>query len=85
MDSAFWRTFSIAFTMFLFSVTCIHYNVFVFGMDNTETPPIPHKITTMGTSAAITILTNIIVWPSMLENIRSYKPLIKERNHMKRA
>ena len=85
MDTAFWRTLGIAALMFLGSIACIHYNVAVFGMDHDQTPEIPHKITTMGTSAAIMILGNIVSWPSILEGIRAQKPLRKERSHMKRA
>lgn len=85
MDSAFWRVLTISVIFFLASITAIHYNVAVFGMDYSQSPPIPHKITTMGTSAAIMILGNIVSWPSILEGIRQQKPLRKERNHMKRA
>ena len=43
------------------------------------------EVSTMGTSAAVMILSNILSWPSILEGIRSQPPLHKQKSHLKRA
>ena len=64
-DVAFWRILTITMISFMCSLYLLLYSKPIFGND----------VTTMGTSASIMILSNLISWPSLLEEIRQLPPI----------
>jgi hypothetical protein len=76
-DSAFWRLFFVSCVFFGISIYAIRNSIVIFGEGQ--------EVTTMGTSAAVMILTNLIAWPSILEGMTSEISLREEVSHMARA
>lgn len=76
-DSAFWRLFFVSCVFFGISIYAIRNSIDIFGEGQ--------EVTTMGTSAAVMILTNLIAWPSILEGMTSEISLREEASHMARA
>jgi len=76
-DKAFWAALIVALCFFLLSLGGLHYAKTIFGPEQ--------EVSTMGTSAAVMILSNILSWPSILEGIRAQPALVKQRSHLKRA
>jgi len=74
-DVAFWRILTLTLIAFTGTMLLLMYSNEIFGTD----------VTTMGTSATIMLLSNLISWPGLLEEIRSFPPIKNERNHLKRT
>jgi len=58
-----------------FSLGCLAKSEEIFG----------ESISTMGISASIMILTNIVAWPNILENMQKEHPISHTKNELDRA